>query len=93
MDFQQLEVLEDRIKKLISSVKVLQSENDNLKKRNEDSEKTIRQLKQDLEKWSKSAAEHESMQDQIHLLQQEREEVRGKIERLISHLEDIENKL
>ncbi len=28
MDFQQLEVLEDRIKKLISSVKVLQSEND-----------------------------------------------------------------
>jgi FtsZ-binding cell division protein ZapB len=93
MDFQQLEVLEDRIKKLISSVKVLQSENDNLKKRNEDSEKTIRQLKQDLEKWSKSAAEHDSMQDQIQSLQQEREEVRGKIERLITHLEDIENKL
>jgi FtsZ-binding cell division protein ZapB len=93
MDFQQLEVLEDRIKKLISSVKVLQSENDNLKKRNEDSEKTIRQLKQDLEKWSKSAAEHETLQDQVHSLQQEREEVRGKIERLISHLEDIENKL
>jgi chromosome segregation ATPase len=93
MDFQQLEVLEDRIKKLISSVKVLQSENDNLKKRNEDSEKTIRQLKQDLEKWSKSAAEQESMQDQIHSLKQEREEVRGKIERLITHLEDIENKL
>jgi FtsZ-binding cell division protein ZapB len=93
MDFQQLEVLEDRIKKLISSVKVLQSENDNLKKRNEDSEKTIRQLKQDLEKWSKSAAEQESMQDQIQSLKQEREEVRGKIERLITHLEDIENKL
>jgi FtsZ-binding cell division protein ZapB len=93
MDFQQLEVLEDRIKKLISSVKVLQSENDNLKKRNEDSEKTIRQLKQDLEKWSKSAAEHDSLQDQVHSLQQEREEVRAKIERLISHLEDIENKL
>jgi peptidoglycan hydrolase CwlO-like protein len=93
MDFQQLEVLEDRIKKLISSVKVLQSENDNLKKRNEDSEKTIRQLKQDLEKWSKSAAEHESLQDQVNSLQRERDEVRGKIERLISHLEDIENKL
>lgn len=93
MDFQQLEVLEDRIKKLISSVKVLQSENDNLKKKNEDSEKTIRQLKQDLEKWSKSAAEHETLQDQVNSLQQEREEVRGKIERLISHLEDIENKL
>lgn len=93
MDFQQLEVLEDRIKKLISSVKVLQTENDTLKKKNEDHEKTIRQLKQDLEKWSKSAEDHETLHDQIQSLQREREEVRGKIERLISHLEDIENKL
>ena len=93
MDFQQLEVLEDKIKKLISSVKVLQSENETLNRRNDEHEKTIRQLKQDLDKWSKSAEEHDSLQDQIKSLQQERDEVRGKIERLISNLEDIESKL
>jgi DNA repair exonuclease SbcCD ATPase subunit len=93
MDFQQLEVLEDKIKKLISSVKVLQTENETLTKRNDEHEKTIRQLKQDLDKWSKSAEEQDSLQDQVKSLQHERDEVRGKIERLISHLEDIENKL
>ena len=93
MDFQQLEVLEDKIKKLISSVKVLQSENETLNKRNDEHEKTIRQLKLDLDKWSKSAEEQDALQDQIKSLQQERDEVRGKIERLISHLDDIEGKL
>ncbi len=74
-------------------MKVLQSENETLNKRNDEHEKTIRQLKQDLDKWSKSAEAQDSLQDQIKSLQHERDEVRGKIERLISNLEDIETKL
>jgi DNA repair exonuclease SbcCD ATPase subunit len=93
MDFQQLEVLEDKIKRLISSVKVLQTENETLNKRNDEHEKTIRQLKQDLDKWSKSAEQQDALQDQVKSLQQERDEIKGKVERLISHLEDIEGKL
>jgi len=93
MDFQQLDVLEDKIKKLLNMVKALQSEKDHLARKYEESERTIQKLKLDLDKWSTSAEENEELNDQISEMKKEREEVRGKIERLISHLEELEAKV
>lgn len=93
MDFQQLEVLEEKIKKLLSTVKSAQLENERLTRKNEDNEKTIKQLKHDLEKWSRSADENESLAQQIDTLKKERDEIGSRLERLISHLQEIETKL
>ena len=93
MDFQQLEVLEQKIKKLIAALKALQGENETLTHKNEEHEKTIRQLKMELEKWSKSADENEVLQQQIDGLKKERDQVRSRIEGLVSHLEELEARL
>lgn len=93
MDFQRLEVLEDKIKKLVSAVKALQAENDLLNRKKEEQEKTIVKLKQDLEKWSRSAEESTSFQEQAETLKREREEVKNRVERLISNLEELEAKM
>lgn len=93
MDFQQLEVLEDKIKKLMAALKALQGENETLTRKNEDNEKTIRQLKHDLDKWSKSVEQNEALQQQIEAMKKERDEVRNRIEGLVSHLEDLEARL
>lgn len=93
MDFQQLEILEDKIKKLIAAIKALRGENDTLTKKTEDQEKSIRQLKHDLDKWSKSAEESESLQQQIDTLKKERDQVRSRLEHLVSQLEDLEARL
>jgi uncharacterized coiled-coil DUF342 family protein len=93
MDFQRLEVLEEKIKKLVTALKALQAENDLLNRKKEEHEKTIVKLKQDLEKWSKSVEESNALQEQLDGLQNEREEVKGRVERLISNLEELEAKL
>lgn len=93
MDFQRLEVLEEKIKKLMSAMKALQAENDMLNRKREENEKAISKLKQDLEKWSQSAEENNDLQDQIAGLKKERDEVKNRVERLISHLEELESKL
>lgn len=93
MDFQRLEVLEDKIKKLVTAVKALQAENDMLNRKREESEKTIVKLKQDLDEWSQSAEENNRLQDQISAYKKERDELKGRVERLISHLEELEAKL
>lgn len=93
MDFQQLEVLEDKIKKLISALKALQVENETLSRKNGEQEKTIRQLKTDMEKWSKSADENDSLHRQMEDMKKERDEIRKRIEGLVSHLEELEARL
>jgi chromosome segregation ATPase len=93
MDFQQLDVLEEKIKKLLSAMKALKSENEHLLKKNDESEKAIQKLRMDMERWSRSAEETNHLQDQISGLKKEREEVKEKIERLISHLEELEAKI
>jgi len=93
MDFQQLDVLEDKIKKLLSAMKALKSENEHLLKKNDESEKAIQKLRMDMERWSRSADENNHLQDQISGLKKERDEVKEKIERLISHLEELEAKI
>jgi predicted RNase H-like nuclease (RuvC/YqgF family) len=93
MDLQHLDVLEDKIKKLLSAMKALKSENELLLRKNEESEKSIQKLRMDLERWSRSEEENNHMQEQISALTKEREEVKGKIERLISHLEELEAKI
>lgn len=93
MDFQQLEVLEEKIKKLIASLKALQGENEILTRKNGEQEKAIRQLKTDMERWSKSAEENDSLHQQMEDLKKEREEIRKRIEGLVSHLEELEARL
>lgn len=93
MDFQRLEVLEEKVKKLVSALKALQAENDLLNRKKEEHEKTIMKLKQDLEKWSKSAEESNALQDQLDGLRKERDEMKNRVERLISNLEELEAKL
>jgi predicted RNase H-like nuclease (RuvC/YqgF family) len=93
MDYQQLDVLEDKVKKLLSAMKALKSENEHLLKKNDESERSIHKLKSDLERWSKSEDETSALQDQIKMLKKERDEVKEKIERLISHLEELEAKI
>lgn len=93
MDFQRLEVLEEKIKKLVTALKALQAENDLLNRKKEEHEKTIVKLKQDLEKWSKSVEESGALQEQLDHFKSEREEVKSRVERLISHLEELEAKL
>jgi chromosome segregation ATPase len=93
MDFQQLDVLEEKIKKLLSAMKALKSENEHLLRKSEESDKAIHKLKMDMEKWSQSAEENNHLQDQISGLKKERDEVKAKIERLISHLEELEAKI
>jgi predicted RNase H-like nuclease (RuvC/YqgF family) len=93
MDYQQLDVLEDKVKKLLSAMKALKSENEHLLKKNDESERAISKLRSDLERWSKSEDETSALQDQIKALKKERDEVKEKIERLISHLEELEAKI
>jgi predicted RNase H-like nuclease (RuvC/YqgF family) len=93
MDYQQLDVLEDKVKKLLSAMKALKSENEHLLKKNDESERAIHKLRSDLERWSKSEEETGVLQDQIKILKKERDEVKEKIERLISHLEELEAKI
>lgn len=93
MDFQQLDVLEDRIKKLLSAMKALKSENEHLLRKNDESEKALRKLQMDMERWSHSAEENNHLQDQISTLKKERDEIKEKVERLISHLEELEAKI
>jgi chromosome segregation ATPase len=93
MDFQQLDVLEDKVKKLLSAMKALKSENEHLQKKNEESDNAIHKLKTDMERWSQSAEENNHLQDQISGLKKERDEVKAKIERLIAHLEEFEAKI
>ena len=93
MDFQQLDVLEDKVKKLLSAMKALKSENELLQRKNDESEKAIHKLRLDMERWSRSAEENNDLQDQLSSLKKERDEVKEKIERLISHLEELEAKI
>ena len=93
MDFQRLEVLEDKIKKLVSAVKSLQTENDHLNSKKQDSDRQIAKLKQELERWSQSADDSSSLQEQIQTLKKERDEIRNKVERLIAYVEELEAKL
>jgi len=93
MSFQQLEILEDKIKKMLAAMKSLQAENSQLIRRNDESEKTIQKLKQDLERWSRSAEEADTLQEQISAFKREREEIRTKVEGLISHIEELEAKI
>jgi chromosome segregation ATPase len=93
MDFQQLDVLEDKVKKLLSAMKALKSENEHLLRKNDESEKSIHKLRMDMERWSKSAEENNHLQDQVSALKKERDEIKEKIERLISHLEELEAKI
>jgi uncharacterized coiled-coil DUF342 family protein len=93
MDFQQLDVLEDKIKKLLSAMKALKSENELLLRKNDEGEKAIHKLRMDMERWSRSAEENNHLQDQISGLKKERDEIKEKIERLISHLEELEAKI
>ena len=93
MDFQQLDVLEEKIKKLLSAMKALKSENEHLLRKNEEGEKAIQKLRMDMEKWSRSAEENNHLQDQISGFTKERDEVKQKVERLISHLEELEAKI
>ena len=93
MDFQQLDILEDKIKKLLTTIKNLQSENQLLARKGEESERTINKLKNDLDKWSKSAAENESLGEEIGHLKKEREEIKNKVERLISQMDELEAKI
>jgi chromosome segregation ATPase len=93
MDFQQLDVLEDKLKKLLSAMKALKSENEHLLRKNDESEKAIQKLRMDMERWSKSAEENNHLQDQLSALTKERDEIKQKIERLISHLEELESKI
>ena len=93
MDFQQLDVLEDRIKKLLSAMKALKSENEHLLRKNDESEKALHKLRVEMERWSQSAEENSELHDQISSLRKERDEIREKVERLISHLEELEAKI
>ena len=93
MDFHQLEVLEDKIKKMLVSMRALQAENDHLNKKFDESQRTINRLKQDLEKWSRSAEENEALREQMEELKKERDEIKNKIELLIGHLEELEAKV
>ena len=93
MDFQQLDVLEEKIKKLLSAMKALKSENEHLLRKSEESDKAIHKMKLEMEKWSQSADENNHLQEQITGLTKERDEVKQKIERLISHLEELEAKI
>jgi len=93
MDFQHLEVLEEKIKKMVVSMRAMQAENEHLTRKYEESQKTIAKLKQDLEKWSKSADENETLRDQMENFKKERDEVRTKVERLIGHLDELEAKI
>lgn len=93
MDFQQLDVLEDKVKKLLSAMKALKSENEHLLKKNDESEKAIHKLRMDMERWSRSAEENNDLQDQISDLKKERDEIKQKIEKLIAHLEELEAKI
>jgi predicted RNase H-like nuclease (RuvC/YqgF family) len=93
MDFQQLDVLEEKIKKLLSAMKALKSENEHLLRKNEESDKALHKLRLEMERWSRSAEENNHLQDQISGLKKERDEVKEKIERLISHLEELEAKI
>lgn len=93
MDFQQLDILEDKIKKLLATIKNLQSENQLLARKGEESERTIHKLRNDLEKWSKSAVENESLGEEISHLKKEREEIKNKVERLISQMDELEAKI
>jgi predicted RNase H-like nuclease (RuvC/YqgF family) len=93
MDLQHLDVLEDKIKKLLSAMKHLKSENEHLLRKNDEQEKAVQKLRMDLERWSSSADENNHLQEQISALRRERDEVKEKIERLISHLEELEAKI
>lgn len=93
MDFQRLEVLEDKIKKLVSSVKTLQTENDLLNSKKQESDRQIAKLKQELERHSQSADESSSLQEQIQALKKERDQIKTRVERLISFVEELEAKL
>jgi chromosome segregation ATPase len=93
MDFQQLDVLEDKLKKLLGAMKALKSENEHLLRKNEEGEKAMHKLRLDLERWSSSAEENNHLQEQVAALKKERDEIKEKIERLISHLEELEAKI
>ncbi len=93
MDFQQLDVLDDKIKKLLSAMKALKSENELLLRKNDESEKAAHKLRLDMEKWARSAEENSTLLEQISMLKKERDEIKQKIERLISHLEELEAKI
>jgi predicted RNase H-like nuclease (RuvC/YqgF family) len=93
MDFQQLEVLEEKIKKMLATMKSLQAENTQLTRKNDESEKTIHKLKQDLERSSRSSQETESLQEQLSAYKRERDEIKTKVEGLISHIEELEAKI
>lgn len=93
MDFQQLEVLEEKIKSMVSAMKALQAENETLTRKYAESEKNLNKLKSDVEKWSRSAKQHDSLQEEVDTLRKEREEIKNKLERLISHLEELEEKI
>ena len=93
MDFQALEVLEDKLKRLVSAMKALKSENELLLRKNDESEKAIHKLKMDIERSSKSAEENNMLQEQVDALKKERDEIKMKVERLISNLEELEAKI
>jgi predicted RNase H-like nuclease (RuvC/YqgF family) len=93
MDFQSLEVLEQKIKRLVSSLQALQTENEKLTQKCSEGEKIIRKLQQDLDRWSASAHENESLRDEIKNFKRERQEIKDKIETLISQIDQLEAKI
>jgi predicted RNase H-like nuclease (RuvC/YqgF family) len=93
MSFQQLEILEEKIKKMLATMKSLQAENVQLVRKYDESEKTIHKLKQDLDRWTHSAEENDSLQEQLSAFKRERDEIKTKVEVLISHIEELEAKI
>jgi len=93
MDFQSLEVLEQKIKRLVSTLQALQSENEQLTRKCADGEKTVHKLQQDLERWSASAKENDSLHEEIKSLKREREEIKKRVESLISQIDQLEAKI
>ena len=74
-------------------MKALQSENEQLSRKCDESEKIVHKLKQDLARSSRTAEDHDSLQDQVSTLKRERDEINNKVEGLISHLEELEAKI
>ena len=93
MDFQSLEVLEQKIKRLVSNLQSLQVENEKLTQKCNEGDKTIRKLQQDLDRWSASAHENESLREEIKNFKQERQQVKERVETLISQIDQLEAKI
>jgi predicted RNase H-like nuclease (RuvC/YqgF family) len=78
---------------MLATMKSLQAENVQLTRKHEENEKTIHKLKQDLDRWTHSVEENDSLQEQLSTFKRERDEIKTKVEVLISHIEELEAKI